>query len=263
MPDLVDIVYLLAGALQYRSPGGRRDVAPGSLVFSRPTRGDVLEVAVESTFVRVTMPASILPTELLPQVDLPMLAMPAALARAFVGVLVGVIGGPQRCRASTAAVLEDAIIGMAEALLMEALGELPPAPVGSLGDRARLYIDANLTDPRIGPDEVAAALGVSPRALHLSFEQDELSVARYIQHRRLVEVDRALESGSLESVAVLARRFGFSTPDRLSRSFRAEYGQLITDRRAALRSGRAAQVGARCSPDTAPASARTGAGTLG
>jgi AraC-like DNA-binding protein len=236
MPDLIDVVYLLEGALRYRSPGGRRAVAPGTLVFSRPTRGDVLEIAVESTFVRVTMPAAIIPAEVLPQADLPMLTVPAGLIQPFVGVVVGVIGGPERCMPSTAAALEDAIIGMAEALLVEALGEVPPVAAVSLGDRARRYIDANLTDPRMGPDEVAAVLGVSARALHLAFENEELSVARYIQHRRLIEVDRALESGSLESVAVLARRFGFSTPDRLSRSFRAEFGALITDRRTAARS---------------------------
>lgn len=96
---------------------------------------------------------------------------------------------------------------------------------------ARTFIEDHLTDPGLGADQVAAAIGISERHLSRVFAADETSVPRYVLSRRL-ELARALLSGAAgrpeqgaQSVAEIATRCGFVSTTYFSHVFRKQFGR--------------------------------------
>jgi len=88
----------------------------------------------------------------------------------------------------------------------------------------RLYIDANLRDPRLSPATIARANAISLRTLHRLFEATEDSVSAVIRERRLSRCHTDLLRGTDESVTAIAYRWGFRNMSFFSRLFRARYG---------------------------------------
>lgn len=96
---------------------------------------------------------------------------------------------------------------------------------------ARTFIEDHLTDPGLGADQVAAAIGISERHLSRVFAADETSVPRYVLSRRL-ELARALLSSAAgrpeqgaQSVAEIATRCGFVSATYFSHVFRKQFGR--------------------------------------
>jgi len=97
---------------------------------------------------------------------------------------------------------------------------------------ARTFIEENLTDPGLGADQVAAAIGISERHLSRVFAADDTSVPRYVLSRRL-ELARAMLSADCsgppgrgtESVAEIATRCGFVSTTYFSHVFRKQFGR--------------------------------------
>lgn len=107
----------------------------------------------------------------------------------------------------------------------------------SLCERIRMYIEANLTDPDLGPDRIAAAHHISVRHLYsLWRSQDitELSLAHWIIRRRLESARRRLADPAAAhlTVAAIGRAYGFTDPTHFGRRFRAAYGETPRDWRA-------------------------------
>ena len=69
------------------------------------------------------------------------------------------------------------------------------------------YIESNLGDPALGPDEIARAMFVSTRCLHKLFESEGTTVCRWIRISRLEHC-----------------RWGLPGAQHFSRLFRSEYG---------------------------------------
>ncbi|MFI7388207.1 helix-turn-helix domain-containing protein [Streptomyces sp. NPDC049813] len=92
--------------------------------------------------------------------------------------------------------------------------------------RIRDHIDRNLGDPELTPEAIARAHHISVRYLHRLFEDEELTVGRLVQRRRLEECARELARGGRNppSVASVAQRWGFASPAHFSRAFRGAYG---------------------------------------
>ena len=94
---------------------------------------------------------------------------------------------------------------------------------------ARTFIEEHLTDPGLGADQVAAAIGISERHLSRVFAADEASVPRYVLSRRL-ELARTMLAASapgLETatVAEIAARCGFVSTTYFSHVFRKQFGR--------------------------------------
>ncbi|MFJ3582200.1 helix-turn-helix domain-containing protein [Streptomyces sp. NPDC090127] len=90
----------------------------------------------------------------------------------------------------------------------------------------RAFVDRNLGDPGLAPENIAAAHHISVRTLHKLFEAEGVTVARLIQRRRLEECaqDLARGDGSAYGVSEVGRRWGFGNAAHFSRVFRAAYG---------------------------------------
>jgi len=109
---------------------------------------------------------------------------------------------------------------------------------------ARCYIEEHLTDPNLGAEEIAAAIGLSERQLSRVFAADGTSVPQHILSRRLELAHAVLAArppeptapgpaGTAETVANIAVRCGFTSATYFSHMFRKRFGFRASE----LRSG--------------------------
>lgn len=107
---------------------------------------------------------------------------------------------------------------------------------------ARCYIEEHLTDPDLGAEEIAAAIGLSERQLSRVFAADGTSVPRHILSRRLELAHAVLaarapdpaaprRAGTEETVADIAARCGFTSAAYFSHTFRTHFGFRASDLR--------------------------------
>ena len=100
---------------------------------------------------------------------------------------------------------------------------------------ARAFIEEHLTDPGLGAEQVAAAIGISERQLSRVFAADGISVPRHILERRL-QLARALLSSTAyaepaSTVAEITGRCGFTSATYFSHAFRRRFAQRAGDLR--------------------------------
>ncbi|KRC65815.1 hypothetical protein ASE12_14240 [Aeromicrobium sp. Root236] len=91
--------------------------------------------------------------------------------------------------------------------------------------RAKEYIELNLRDFELGPNQVARCLNVSIRTLHRAFERESLSVAGWIRWRRLEHCRSELADRGFDhdSVSVIGARWGFWDAAHFSKLFKTQY----------------------------------------
>jgi AraC-like DNA-binding protein len=92
--------------------------------------------------------------------------------------------------------------------------------------RARRYILEHLADPDLSPSAIAQALRVSVRYLHLLFQDEGTSPARWILERRLEQAAGLLadprQAG--RSVTEIAFSTGFKDASHFTRVFKNQHG---------------------------------------
>ncbi len=91
----------------------------------------------------------------------------------------------------------------------------------------RRTIDANLADPLLSPQRVAAACGMSVRTLHALFEPTAETFSQYLMRRRLGAARAALASAGWtgRSVTDTAFALGFNSLATFYRGYQAAYGE--------------------------------------
>jgi AraC-like DNA-binding protein len=101
---------------------------------------------------------------------------------------------------------------------------------------AHCHIEEHLTDPGLGADQIAAAVGISGRQLTRVFAADGTSVPRHILARRLRRAYSMLAAPpapgeAAATVADVAARCGFASASYFSHAFRAHFGLRAGDLR--------------------------------
>lgn len=87
------------------------------------------------------------------------------------------------------------------------------------------YIEQNLEDPTLGPQQLANQFSISLRYLHLLFAEEDATVSRWILQRRLDRCRFALEMpGTGKNITEVAFDWGFSNAAHFSRVFKKHYG---------------------------------------
>ncbi|MFE5329893.1 helix-turn-helix domain-containing protein [Embleya sp. NPDC056575] len=130
--------------------------------------------------------------------------------------------------------------------LIAELAENPrPARADELMADIRWYVNCHLGDPGLSPESIAAAHYVSVRYLHKLFEGEGVTLARWIQRRRLHECRRELgrTGRNTVKVATVAQRWGFANPAHFSRAFRTAFGVSPRDWRESRTTGHEAEAG--------------------
>jgi len=99
-------------------------------------------------------------------------------------------------------------------------------PCSELSSRIQQFIEAHLTEPTIGPAEIAAAVGISVRHLHRLFSLRGHTVGDWIRWRRLLQCGRDLADPRLRArtITEIAFFWGFSDSAHFSRCFRTQFG---------------------------------------
>jgi AraC-like DNA-binding protein len=92
-----------------------------------------------------------------------------------------------------------------------------------LFERAQSYIQLNLSNHDLTPDQLAQVLGVSRSNLYRAFERVG-GIFRYIQHCRLAAARAALSAGDRRQIKDIAYRHGFRTASGFAKAFRREFG---------------------------------------
>jgi AraC-like DNA-binding protein len=97
----------------------------------------------------------------------------------------------------------------------------------------RAAIDARLSDPALHAETVAAAAGISVRYANAVLAQEDTSIARLIQARRLARCRSALEDPlqAHRTVSEIAYGWGFSDMTHFGRRFKKAYGVLPSEHR--------------------------------
>jgi AraC-like DNA-binding protein len=98
--------------------------------------------------------------------------------------------------------------------------------------QVRNHIEANLGNPLLNPERVAAACQISVRTLHYLFKATGQSVSDYIRERRLDRCREALQMpADRRTVTQIALAAGFNSMSHFSSAFRRRFGVTPSDAR--------------------------------
>jgi AraC-like DNA-binding protein len=130
--------------------------------------------------------------------------------------------------------LAAATIDLTRALLASVVGSghsMDDVAAGTMLTQVRSYVRRHLTEPGLGAEQVAAAHAVSVRQLYRLCSAAQFSLEQWIIHQRLEGARGELcDPGSRDrSIAMVARRWGFTDPSYFSRRFRQAFGLTPRD----------------------------------
>src|SRR6185312_7882780 len=101
----------------------------------------------------------------------------------------------------------------------------PQALCEVLRERVRRYIASHLRAPDLSLDQIARSMHCTKRYLHKVFEDEDVSISKYILDLRLDRCRDALRTVSAkdESITDIALSWGFSNSAHFSRAFHKRF----------------------------------------
>ncbi|WP_405770820.1 helix-turn-helix domain-containing protein [Streptomyces sp. NBC_00080] len=134
--------------------------------------------------------------------------------------------------------LADTVVDLVGALVTPSTERAREVPYGDgepLTRRILSYMEQRLADPRLGPDQIAAAHHISRRYLYKLLADRGHTVSGWIREQRLEHCHRDLTDPALDTLPVSAvgGRWGFPDPAGFSHAFKAAYGMSPSQARAA------------------------------
>lgn len=128
-----------------------------------------------------------------------------------------------------AATVAQATADLVRAALISAVDEEPSRDGGSdqnLTAVVKSYITQHLADPDLGAERIAQAMFISVRQVYKLWETEPGPLGQWIVERRLEAArhDLANSRGRNQTIASIARRWGFADSTHFSRRFRQAYG---------------------------------------
>ena len=120
--------------------------------------------------------------------------------------------------------LSNAIVDLVASICDLERDILPAAQISGPLDRILRFARANLDDPELGPEELAAAGAMSVRSLNRLFSALGATPMRWVWSERLEASRVALMQGEVRSVTDAAFAHGFSDLGHFSRSFKRAFG---------------------------------------
>ncbi|HEX6519736.1 MAG TPA: helix-turn-helix domain-containing protein, partial [Streptosporangiaceae bacterium] len=144
-------------------------------------------------------------------------------------------------RGPAASTVARATIDLVRAALISAAGEEPfrrDDPEPDLTTVVKSYIARHLADPGLGAERIARAMFISVRQVYKLWEAEPSPLGQWIVERRLEAARQELASPRRrnQTIAAIARRWGFADSTHFSRRFRQAYGMSPREWRHACRS---------------------------
>jgi AraC-like DNA-binding protein len=161
--------------------------------------------------------------------------LPRLAAQFFCGVAAGLADGTIARDDANAA---ERIIDLVRGVYVDRLEYERPARLRSRTElllHAKAFIEENLSDPDLDPDEIARACSISTRYLHRLFELEGQTVCDWIRTERLDRCRRELLDPAFadHTIIAIASRWGLLNLSHFSRLFRTTYGRSPREFRAA------------------------------
>jgi AraC-like DNA-binding protein len=245
-PELYHLGFLRRGNGRFSQAG--RDVVIGrhDLVLydtSRPFRSQTDSEGSTSAEVIMHMPKALLPlpSNMVDRLIARPLPGDEGIGALLVGAINHLVVDRGRFKPADAIRVGTVLLDLLTSLLtreLDATAGVPPETHrAALAMEVRAFIERRLGDPLLSPSMIADAHRISVRLLQRIFQQDGLTVAAWIRHRRLDRCRRDLADPMLGSrpVHAIAARWGFPHAQHFSRAFRTAYGMPPQDyRRMAL-----------------------------
>jgi AraC-like DNA-binding protein len=130
----------------------------------------------------------------------------------------------ERLKEKEGAAALDAYFQILSACIGRAESSEPPSP--KLRSRIQQFIDDHLSDPALGPAEIASSAQISVRHLHRLFSGTGSTLGDCIRARRLEQCKSDLANPQLrnKTITEIAFSWGFSDSAHFSRSFRRQFG---------------------------------------
>ena len=132
-------------------------------------------------------------------------------------------------RGPAAATIAQATTALVRAALISAADEEPSRRDDrddNLTSVVKSYIAEHLADPDLGAEQIAREIFISVRQLYKLWETEPGPLGQWIIERRLEAAHGELASphGRHQTIATIARRWGFADSTHFSRRFRQAYG---------------------------------------
>jgi AraC-like DNA-binding protein len=228
----VGLLHVLSGREEVRQGEASVTLGAGDLLLWDGTRP--LDFAVREPLHKITL--------LIPRARLER-ALPRGSAIGidrFAGIRVdgrsglgGMVAAHLTSLARLAAGIPRADAPLAADLVVDLLGRLlvpSPALDGAKGrdllGRILAHVETRLDDPDLTPTRIAAALGITPRYLHMVFAETGGTLGAHIRDRRLQRIRRDLADSRLagRSITEIALSWGFNDAAHASRAFSRAFG---------------------------------------
>lgn len=209
---------LLEGEAFFYHSGGCVTLAAGDLLVYDTDRPYLFGFGTDMRQLLLDVPRAVLAERCgLPPIDRPRRVPDGAdlAVSALRRLLADLVADP----AAAAATAREDVLDLALGVLTG-----PSGPAAAHLAAAKAYIDRHLHDPRLCPDDVAGAVGVTARHLNRAFGGEGTTIARYVQARRLDGARAELTALPGLRVADVAHRWAFASQAHFTRSFRARFG---------------------------------------
>ena len=242
--DSIAVYLTLRGDASFTYPGGRAELRPGDALVCATDRPFARGFARGLEELVVTVPRPALRARADIQVSKPLVTSFRADSPGngqpggdrYARALARLAGRATRAEATPPLIDEDMVLDLVAMLATG--GGVALATAHRVA--ARCYIDEHLTDPGLGAEQIAAAIGLSERQLSRVFAADGTSVPRHVLTRRLqlayalLAAKPASVDSTAGTVADVAARCGFTSAAYFSHSFRRHFGVRAGDVRGQL-----------------------------
>lgn len=222
------VTWQVSGETEFEQDGRRTIFRAGTWCIYDTSKPYVVDVRERSRYVVFMVPQSYAfgwrkHAELLFGVPL----LSHGTSRAALSAITSLLRDGAILDETTQGVVQDSVTALIEAGFRSADVSTQPARLG----RAKLatiedYIEANLPNAALRPDDIAQAAGVSRRTLYNLFQEMGETPHSYIQAKRLQRAQQLLADPRYAGVGVTAIAYdvGFADAAHFSRLFRERFG---------------------------------------
>lgn len=229
--EYVIVTFQVDGTLKLTQHGRQVQLSPGQIGLYLSSKPAQLECSGNYQSRSIRIPVSRLNTRTQRWDEMGALSLDGtqSLAPPILSFLTGLFPAAPTLTSSTRAAVANHLVGLVEAMLADLYSpgeESLQSPPVDLLEQCLEFIEANLSDPELNPQMVAASAHISVRYLHQVFRKSGKTCASYIRLRRLerVRADLALEEFAMMSVEKILQRWGVQNPSHFGQVFKRTEG---------------------------------------
>lgn len=240
-PDSVKILMQLSGRSRFEQQSVTVDIGSRGGIIYDPVRSYSLQNLSSVDQLILQVPRATFDDDTLARLSRPV-PLPAgddSFVRIVSGAMRMAIGEAETLDEDRRRHVGESLIQLVYGLIRgePAAQESRRTPLEALRERIIAYVEANLAQRDLSPEDIARRMGCSRRYLHRAFEGAGMTLERFIWDRRLEMSRQALLSPekSVFSISEIAFACGFNSSAHFSRAFKSKFRVAPRELRERLR----------------------------